>query len=77
MDLLKRLNNHIMMMAPHQRDRVQGKLLIEARDEIKRLQELLRSMPKSFGITEKEIEGQPQSIGEYMQAEQDMGRRQT
>jgi len=29
-DLLKRLRNHIMAMAPHQKDRQQGKLLIEA-----------------------------------------------
>lgn len=37
MDLLARLQNHIAMMAPHQRDRYAGKLLVEARDEIVRL----------------------------------------
>lgn len=37
MDLLTRLQNHIAMMAPHQRDRHAGKLLAESRDEIARL----------------------------------------
>jgi hypothetical protein len=38
MNLLEKLNNHIMIMAPHQRDREQGKLIIEARDRIKELE---------------------------------------
>lgn len=39
MDLFERLNNHIAMMAPHQKDRLQGKLLIESRDALKELKE--------------------------------------
>lgn len=35
--LVQRLQNHIAAMAPHQKDRVGGKLLIEAAAEIKRL----------------------------------------
>ena len=38
-DLLTRLQSHIAMMAPHQKTRHAGKLLIEARDEIAKLRE--------------------------------------
>lgn len=37
MDLLTRLHNHRAMMAPHQKDRHGGKLLLEAINEIERL----------------------------------------
>lgn len=40
-DLLQRLNSHISLMAPHQKEREQGKLLIEARDAIRDLHGVL------------------------------------
>lgn len=43
-DLLERLVRHISMMAPHQKDREGGRLLIESADEIKRLQTHLRAV---------------------------------
>lgn len=39
--LLRQLENHIAMMAPHQKERRGGILLIEAKDEIKRLREVM------------------------------------
>lgn len=42
-ELLRRLNTHISIMAPHQKDRKQGMLLIEARNAI---QELLKKTSK-------------------------------
>jgi len=36
-ELLTRLSNHIACMAPHQKERYAGKLLIEAYNELKRL----------------------------------------
>lgn len=35
--LVRRLRSHIAMLAPHQKERMTGKLLIEATDEIGRL----------------------------------------
>jgi len=35
--VVRRLRSHIAMLAPHQRERMTGKLLIEATDEIGRL----------------------------------------
>lgn len=35
--LVRRLRSHISMLAPHQKERMTGKLLIEATDEIGRL----------------------------------------
>ena len=39
--LLRQLESHIAMMAPHQKERRGGALLIEAKDEIKRLREVM------------------------------------
>ena len=36
-DLVSRLRSHIAMMAPHQRERVGGRLLVESFDEIREL----------------------------------------
>jgi FtsZ-binding cell division protein ZapB len=41
--LLTRLQNHIAWMAPHQKERAAGKLLIEARKEIASLKAGLRA----------------------------------
>jgi hypothetical protein len=40
-DLVRRLRAHIAMMAPHQKERHAGKLLIEATTEIRKLQTAL------------------------------------
>lgn len=39
--LVRRLQNHIAMLAPHQKERMTGKLLIEATAEIQRLRDAL------------------------------------
>lgn len=52
MDLLTRLNNHIAMMAPHQRERHGGRLLIEARDEIARQRVVMAFCEGVLSITE-------------------------
>lgn len=39
--MVRRLRNHIAMLAPHQKERVTGKLLIEATNEIERLRDAL------------------------------------
>lgn len=44
MDLLKRLDAHIAMMAPHQRDREAGRLLIECREAVKQRDDLLAAL---------------------------------
>lgn len=49
--LLQHLNNHIAAMAPHQKERRGGKLLIAAADEIKRLNQEIADMEKSFLLT--------------------------
>lgn len=41
MDLLTRLNNHAAMMAPHQQDRHTGRLLLEARERLVELQNIV------------------------------------
>lgn len=37
--LLERMSNHIAMMAPHQKERLTGQLLIEARDALRVVQD--------------------------------------
>jgi hypothetical protein len=47
-DVLDALCRHIAMMAPHQKDRHQGRLVIEARDEIRRLREGIDSVANAL-----------------------------
>ena len=42
MTTFERLNQHIATMAPHQRERQAGQLLVDARDEIARLRAALK-----------------------------------
>ncbi len=57
-DLLARLNSYISIMAPHQRERRGGQLMIEAAKEIKELRETIKNLqdlnminpkPKEYG----------------------------
>lgn len=52
--LMDDLHQHVSMMAPHQRDRRAGKLLIAATDEIERLRVALRVIADFAGTTEGE-----------------------
>lgn len=49
--VLERLNNHIAGMAPHQKERRGGNLLIEAADEIAALRKQITDMEEAFLIT--------------------------
>lgn len=37
-DLLCRISNHLAMLAPHQKERMTGKLLIEAKERLEKLE---------------------------------------
>lgn len=49
--LITRLTNHISQMAPHQRDRQAGKLLVESRDRIAELEAIVDKPPKTAGLS--------------------------
>lgn len=44
LDILLRLKNHIAQMAPHQKKRETGKLLIEATNKIEALEETIKEL---------------------------------
>ena len=43
MDLLERINRHLRQLAPHQKERAGMMMLVDARDEILKLQNELKS----------------------------------
>lgn len=46
--VVRRLRGHIAQMAPHQRERRGGQLIIEATDELERLQNVLQRIATEF-----------------------------
>jgi hypothetical protein len=53
MSLIQRLHNHVAQMAPHQKNKEQGKLLIESLDVIKSLRSELMNLIR-FGDDESQ-----------------------
>ena len=58
MTLLDRLDNHIAQMAIHQKGREQGKLVIEARNEIATLRDYLQGIRRVIEMALKENENE-------------------
>lgn len=56
-DLLQRLKAHILQMAPHQKVRLQGKLLIEATAELERF--ICEDLAARFRVLEAEVSEHP------------------